>query len=189
MRPNHQHPALPLLPDEILGEAVRQHRTGRRNVDHVGPAILFAQSIIDRAGIEQCGSPVPEGVGNLQQRVRRQIGNDKTDVSVGERDRRLGCVIAFLESNFFQTEMLIQELAGGVIVLDREPGASHAVVLGGLLDQGQRRLDGGAPEIADLDLDRIGRKRGGDQHGQAEDYPDEQSDHLPSLMPRSTDQR
>ena len=55
--------------------------------------------------------------------------------------------------------MLIQELAGGVIILDREPGASHAVVLSRLLDDRQRRLDAGAADITNADLDRIGSER------------------------------
>ncbi len=55
--------------------------------------------------------------------------------------------------------MLIEKLAGGVVVLDRQPGAGDAVIRGRLLDQRQRRLYAGAAEIADADFDGIGGKR------------------------------
>ena len=57
--------------------------------------------------------------------------------------------------------MLIEELAGGVVVLDRKARAGHAVVVGRLLDQRQGRLDAGVAEIADADLDGLGRERVG----------------------------
>ena len=53
--------------------------------------------------------------------------------------------------------MLVEEFAGRVVVLDRKPRAGDAVVFGGLLDQRQFRLDAGVTEIADADLDRLGR--------------------------------
>jgi hypothetical protein len=85
--------------------------------------------------------------------------------------------------------MLIQELAGGVIILDREPGASHAIILGRLLDQGQCGFDGDLAKIADADLDRIGRDNlGGCQHAQA-DHANEQSDHDSSLIRRRLNRR
>ena len=85
--------------------------------------------VVDRAGIEQHGSAIADRVGGLQQRIRGKIGDDEADVAIGERNRRLGRVVAVLEPNFFQGEVLVQELAGGVVVLDREPGAGDAVVL------------------------------------------------------------
>ena len=83
--------------------------------------------------------------------------------------------------------MLIQELAGGVVVLDRETGACHAVILGRLLDQRQCRLDTGAMKIADSDLDRIGRERAGGQRAQADDDADKQPDHDFSLNSSPTE--
>ena len=58
-----------------------------------------------------------------------------------------------------RVEALIEELAGGVVVLDREARAGDAVILRGLFDEGQFRFDAGAAEIADADLDRVGRER------------------------------
>ena len=124
-------------------------------MDHVGAAILFAQAIVDRAGVKYHGSAVADRVGGLQQRIRGEIGNDETDVAIGECNRRLGCVVAVLQPNLFQGEVLIEEFAGGVVVLDREAGARQAVVFGRLLDQRQCRLDTAAMKIADADFDRI----------------------------------
>jgi hypothetical protein len=104
-------------------------------MDHVGPAILLAQAIVDRAGVEQHGSAIADCVGGLQQRVGGEIGNDEADLAIGERGRRLGCVVAVLQPKLFQGEVLIEELAGGVVVLDRETGARQTVVLGRLFDQ------------------------------------------------------
>ena len=70
--------------------------------------------------------------------------------------------------------MLIEELAGGVVVLDRQPRAGDAVIRSRLLDQRQRRLDAGAAKIADADFDGIGRKRAGAQRAQADDETDQQ---------------
>src|SRR5215813_13216895 len=72
--------------------------------------------------------------------------------------------------------MLIEELAGGVVILDPQPRAGHAVVCGGLLDRRQGRLDASMVEVADPDLDRFSRKRRSGQQSQA-DRADQPSDH------------
>ena len=68
--------------------------------------------------------------------VRRKIGDDEA-VMAGERGRRLGDIVAVLEADFIEREMLVEELAGGVVVLDRKPRAGDAVILGRLFDQRQ----------------------------------------------------
>ena len=70
VRADHQQPALPLLPHQILRQRVRQHRAGRRDMDDIGAAILLAQPVVDRAGIEQHGAAIAQRVGGLQQRIR-----------------------------------------------------------------------------------------------------------------------
>ena len=40
MRADHQQPALPLLPDQILRQRIGQHRARRRDMDDIGAAIL-----------------------------------------------------------------------------------------------------------------------------------------------------
>ena len=99
---------------------------------------------------------------------------------LGERRRRLGDVVAVLEPNLLERKMLIEEFAGGVVVLDRKPRAGDAVILGGLFDQRQFRLDAGVAEIADADLDRVGRERVAGREAQA-DRTDQPSDHASSL--------
>jgi hypothetical protein len=83
--------------------------------------------------------------------------------------------------------MLLEELAGGVVVLDGEPGAGYPVVLGRLFYEGQRRFGADATKIADSDLDRIGRERACDQRAQTHEDADKQSDHGCSLRLPSTD--
>ena len=80
-----------------------------------------------------------------------------------------------------RVEALIEELAGGVVVLDRETRAGDAVILRGLFDQGQFRFDAGLAEIADADLDRVGRERVAGHEAQA-DRTDQPSDHGSSLI-------
>jgi hypothetical protein len=148
-------------------------------MDHIGAAILFAQPVVDRSGVQQHGFAIAERVGGLQQPICWEIGNDKT-VAAGERHRCLDDVLALLEPDLFEGEALIEELAGGVVVVDRETRTGNAVILRGLLDQGQFRFDAGVAEIADADLDRVGRERVGSHDAQA-DRTDQPSDHDSSL--------
>ena len=122
MRADHQQPALPLFPYQVLGQRVREHGARRRDMDQVGAAIDLAQPVVDRAGVEQHGSAITQRVGNLQQRVGGQVGNDVA-VTVGQRRRRLDGIVAIAKPNLFQGKMLIKELAGGVVVVDGEAEA------------------------------------------------------------------
>ena len=72
MRPDHQEPASPLLPDQILREPVGQHRTRRRDVDHIGAAILLAQTIVRRARVEHQRAGGARGVGDRENLGRRE---------------------------------------------------------------------------------------------------------------------
>ena len=105
-------------------------------MDDIGAAIGFAQPVVDRSGVQQHGSALAQRIGGLQQLVRGQVGDDEA-VAAGERRRCLGDIVAVLEPNFFQREMLIEEFSGGVVVLDGKPRARDAVVLGRLFDQRQ----------------------------------------------------
>ena len=104
-------------------------------MDHIGAAILLAQPVVDRAGIEQHGPAIAQRIGRLQQRVGRQIGDDEA-IAVGEGGCGLGDILAILEPNLLQGEALIEELAGGVVVLDREARAGDAVILGRVARRG-----------------------------------------------------
>ena len=65
MRADHQQPALPLLPHQILRQRVGEHRAGRGNMDHIGAAILLAQPVVDRAGVQQHGLAIAQRIGRL----------------------------------------------------------------------------------------------------------------------------
>ena len=94
---------------------------------------------------------------------------------LGKRACGLDRVVALLEPHLGQGEMLVQELAGGIVVLDRKARAGNAVILRGLFDQGQFGFDAGVTEIADTDLDRVGRESVGShdlvhRHGALEPF-------------------
>ena len=94
--------------------------------------------------------------------------------------RRLCDVLAFLEADLLQREMLVEKFSGGVVVLDREVRAGDAVIVRGLLDQRQCRSDAGLAEIADADLDRFRRARMRSGETDA-DHTDPPADHGSSL--------
>src|SRR5439155_26488620 len=112
-----------------------------------------------------------------------EVGDDEA-IAAGEGRCRLGDVLAIPDSNFLQGEALIEELAGGVVVLDRETRTGDAVILRGLFDEGQFRVDAVLAEIADADFDRVSRERMAGHDAQT-DYADQPSDHGRSLVPPS----
>ena len=154
-------------------------------MDQIGAAVLFAQAVVDRAGVEQHGAAIAQGIGDNKEFVGGQIENDEA-VAFGERIRRLCDVVALLEPHLGEREMLVEKLAGGVVVLDRKPRAVDAVIVGRLRNQRQCRFDAGMTEIADADLDRIGRERMGRHHAQA-NRADQHPDHGVSFGPPSVE--
>ena len=66
MRADDEQPAFPLLPHQILGERIREHRARRRDMDHIGATVLLAQPIVDRASIQQQRPAIAKRVGRLQ---------------------------------------------------------------------------------------------------------------------------
>src|SRR6185295_16547419 len=64
--------------------------------------------------------------------------------------------------------------------LDGKPRAGKAVILGRQFDERQFRLDAGTAEIADADLDGVGREHGGSRDAKT-DRSDQPSDHGSSL--------
>ena len=75
-------------------------------------------------------------------------------------------VIAILQVGFVQREVLVEEFACSVVVFDRKLGAGNAIVFRGLLRERQCLLDAGMPDIADADLERVGRERMCRDHAQ-----------------------
>src|SRR5262249_32689910 len=71
------------------------------------------------------------------------------------------------EPDLVQVEVLVEELSGGVVVLDRKARTGEPVIVGGLCNQRQCLFDASVVNVADVDLDRLGRKRKGRDQPQA----------------------
>ncbi len=79
-------------------------------MDDVGAAVRFPQPIVERAGIEEQKPARPSGVGGLQQRIRRQIGDNERYAAVGEPRNGGRRIVAFLQFHVFEREMLIRRI-------------------------------------------------------------------------------
>ena len=142
-------------------------------MDHIGAAVLFAQAVVCRARIEK--EKIVRRVGCLEQRVGRQIGDDDRYAPTGQRRHCGGRILGLLEPNLLKQELLVEEFAGRVVVLNREPRAGEAVILGGHVEQRDRGLAFRHTQVGDLDLERT-RKRGrgrGEQHASGDQESDQ----------------
>ena len=156
VRPDHQEPAPPLLPDQILRERVGQHRARRRGMNDVGAAVLLAQSIVDRADIEENKSrdrPASAALSSASAGRSASTSDTPRSPARARRQRHRPCRRAAL----LQREALVEEPAGRVVVVDRELRAGDPVVVGRDVGQRETGLRLRAAQISDLDLDRIGR--------------------------------
>ena len=104
-------------------------------MNDVGAAVLLAQSIVERADIEEQKLACGTCVGSLEQRVRRQIDDHQRYAAFRQRHRRSHGIGASLESDIFQRELLIKEPPRRVVVVDREPRTRHPIIGGWHLDQ------------------------------------------------------
>ena len=159
MRPDHQEPASPLLPNQILREPVGQHRTGRRDVDHIGAAVLLAQAIVGRARVEHQRTRGARRVGD-----RKNLGGGKIDDekahAVGEHVLQRGNrIFAGGELGVDDREGLIEESAGRVVVIHRHARAGDKVVRGRNIEDGDRLARVRFVDHADLDGERIRARR------------------------------
>ena len=84
MRPVNQQPTRPAAGHEILGQRIGQHAPGRRDVDHIGAALLLTQPVVLRGDIEQCDAVGPAGIGERQQPVGVEIGQQQPDAGPDE---------------------------------------------------------------------------------------------------------
>ena len=99
-------------------------------------------------------------IGSLEQRVRRQIGDHQRDTALRQCRGRGRGIVLVIELHILQREPLVEEFSGRVVVVDRELRAGQPVVLGRYVDQRQACLRLRPAQIADLDLDGVGRGRG-----------------------------
>ena len=125
-------------------------------MDHVGAAILLAQSVVERARIEEEKGALR--ICRLEQRIGRQIGDDNRDAAPGQRRDRGRGIVALLKSHLLKQEFLVQEFPGCIVVLDRQLRAREAVIGGRHVEQRDGGLAFGNAQIADLDLNRLGER-------------------------------
>ena len=69
----------PALDDEILDQRVGEHRPARQQMQNIGAAILAAQAIVGRGGVEDRRRGGLGQTGDRQQLRRRKIGHDQPD--------------------------------------------------------------------------------------------------------------
>jgi hypothetical protein len=159
MGTHDQQPSAPLFPDEVLCQCIGQHRARWSDMDHVASAIFFAQPIVGRADVEEENTVRPAGVSRFEQRVRREVGEYERNTARRKCHGRRGGIIARREARVLQREPLVQELAGGVIILDRKPRAGQPIVIGRYLNQRETRFRLRRAQITNPDLCSIGKSR------------------------------
>src|SRR6478736_8431968 len=128
-------------------------------MNDVGAAVFLPQSVVDRTHIEEQQAWCTGRIGRLEQRGRWKISEDKRNSAPRQRRGRGRRIVLVIELHVLEREALVQELAGRVVVVDRELCAGNSVVLGRYVKERNARLRLWAAEIADLDLERIGRGR------------------------------
>jgi hypothetical protein len=145
-------------------------------VDDVGAAILLPQPIVDRRGVEQKHAARFRRIGGFEQSIGGQIGDDKRDALTGQCRHRRGWIVIGLETHIDQREALIEEASGGVVILRRHLGARQPIVGRRHLRQRDRLRMRGAPQIADLDIERL-RGSGGCNAKNDDEGADWEPDH------------
>ena len=138
-RSQHEEPAVPLLPDQVLRERVGEHGARGRCMHHVGAAVLLAQAVVGRAVVDDLGLFAGKRVGELQERGRRQIGEHEMGARVDFGDDVLNELVGIGLLDHVERELLVQEAAGRVVVLDPELGSGNSQIGRRKVEQGQRQ--------------------------------------------------
>jgi hypothetical protein len=126
-------------------------------VDDIGAAVLLAQRILERAGVEHQHVLAPGGIGKLEEIGGRHIGHDEMGTARSQPiDRRRG-VLAGFQRHILQKKALVEEAAGGVVVVDGNLDPGEAEIGRGLVEhrEGDAALLGGM-NIGDADLLEVG---------------------------------
>jgi hypothetical protein len=126
--PPDQEPVVPLLPDEILRQRVRQLVMAEGGVDDIRAALLLAQPVIRRADIEQHDILTLRRVRERQHRVGRRVDQNEPRAP---RDQRVeGCDGVAARGHGFggEREGLLHEAAGRIVVVEPDLRPGHAVV-------------------------------------------------------------
>src|SRR5262249_34200262 len=155
VRTNDKKPAHPLFPYEVLRQTVSQHRSGRRGMNDISPAILLPKTVIGRGGIEKQYALRFAGLSGLKQVVGGKIGHNQRDTLSCEFSYGRFGVIPGLQMQVDQGIALIEKSAGCVVVLGRHLRTRKSAIGRGHLDKGDCFLVLRAPQITDLDVESV----------------------------------
>ena len=151
-----QHPCPPALPDQILGQRIRFHRSAGYDVEQIGAAFFCAKEIALGADIEEERAFGFGEVGDGQKLAG--IGTiDNEDAAAGGQGLLRGGdqVAVDRHGDIGQLIIVPEESAGGLVVGLPEPGAGEPVIRDlQRIEQGERRQTVDLlRKIGDLDLE------------------------------------
>ena len=90
----------------------------RRRVDHIGAAVFLAHALIRSTHVEKDLAACPAGVSSAQQSFGRKIDEHDRDTPVRECSGGRRGIVAFLQLHLVEREMLVEEFAGGIVVIN-----------------------------------------------------------------------
>ena len=158
-RPDDEQHARPAPEQEELRQRVGEHRAARRDMKQIGPAIGAAQPVVEGRRVEHQRALRAQGVGELNEVGRRQIGDEQADAFRGELARRLDGRIAGLDQRLGHVKTLAGESPGRVVFRERQRDALQAFVLRHGVEIVERRRRLRICNIADVDLEFFLRSR------------------------------
>ena len=104
-------------------------------MNDVRPAVLLAQTVVGGTDVEKQQVTLAAGIGRLQERIGRQVGDDERDAFLCHCQRLRRSIDIGLDRCLRHRETLVEKPASRVVVHDREFGAGQTVVLSRHLDQ------------------------------------------------------
>ena len=122
---------------------------------HIPAAVLLAQSIVDRAHVEEQETARPPGVSRLEHGIRRQIDEHERNSAPGKGGNGGRGVVPFRELRIIKRELLVQEFATRVVVLNRKPRTSKTVIGCRCLNQRKASLCLRRAQVTDLERGSI----------------------------------
>lgn len=108
-------------------------------MEDVGAAVLLAQPFVRRAVVDDDGVLALDGVGELQKRCRRHVGEDEMRACIDLFDDLLDELGGIVILNLVEAELLVHEAAGGVVVGNRELGTGDAEIGGREVEKRDRQ--------------------------------------------------
>ena len=91
-------------------------------------AILLAQPVVTRAGIENQRALVFQRIGERNRRLRAQVRNDERDAAFDMLFDLRNQFSDITVLNDLECEFLLEEPTGRIVVVDGEPRTGNAVV-------------------------------------------------------------